>query len=569
MKNFLLTIFVSLTLVGLSFGQTTLVDFETVADPLVEPFDITSYTSAVANPDGTGSVGKVVKDGSKSWGGINVYFGGDVQFTGTNDTLSIDFYTTDAGNNDTIYFTLQLFQRGGGSTTIQVDAYYVDAVTTTTGVWRTLKFAIPDGTTGIYNQMVIFFGWSNSNDGDTYYFDNVVAPGFTAYTSTDVTFNITDKFNNATDVQLFIEGTEATLTQTDNVYSNTTSLDPYTVLVGESVGIYEVVYSHMANGVEVRDTTSFVCGNTTGSQELLQLIIVEAPEDGTALAISVGTTPPTIDGTVDAVWANAKTHTHQERSWWGSPTGLYSSWKIMWDIDNVYLLYIVEDATPYNANANNYENDCVETFFDMNQSAGTPFDADDYQIRTIRGLDTWTGSVDATWGADVSRAQDTTDEGYTIEMAIPWSSLSASLLPLAGTEFNYDGCVADVGASGGARLYRESWTTNSDIAYLNTVDYGTITLSALTNEGSTAIRNTEVSNLSVYPNPANNQLTISSELELSSISIVDITGRVVNSISSINSNYTVLNVNNLTEGIYIVKVTDVEGNSSSQKIRVY
>ncbi len=180
----------------------------------------------------------------------------------------------------------------------------------------------------------------------------------------------------------------------------------------------------------------------------------------------------------------------------------------MWDIDNLYLLYVVEDATPYNGNVDAvYQNDCMETFFDMNQSASTPYDADDWQIRTIRGLDTWTGSANVTdtWGADVQRGQSSMadDAGYIIELAIPWTSLSATFLPIIGTKFNYDCSVADVDVGGGTRLYRESWTTAEDIAYMNTRDFGTITLSDLTNEnGGTAVRDHKTVNVSVYPNPA-------------------------------------------------------------------
>ena len=571
MKKFITTIMVLSTVAFLAYGQDTLLDFESVTDPLIEPFDVTSYESAVANPDGAGSVGKVVKDGEKFWGGINIYFGGDVQFSGT-DTFKIDFYTADAGTNDSILFKFQLFNRYGGVTTVEVDEFYSDAGDATVGTWKTLEYVLPDTLSGYsYNQMVIFFGWSYSSDGDAYYFDNIVAPGFTAYSNTDVTFNITDKFDNATDVKLFVDGAEKTLTKTDNVYSNTTSLAPYTILVGESVGSYEIVYSHVADGSEVRDTTEIFVGNSSGAQEVLQLIIVEEQEDGTALAISVGTTPPTIDGVVDAVWSNANAHSNQERSWWGSPTGMYSTWKVMWDIDNIYMLYIVEDETPYNANANNYENDCVETFFDMNQSATTPYDADDFQIRTIRDLDNWTGSanVDATWAADVERGQVADANGYTIEMAIPWLSLSATFLPIADATFNYDVTVADVGALGGARLYRESWGTANDNAYFDTKDFGTVTLSALTNEGGTAVKVNEVSNLSVYPNPATGVVSINADNAISMVKIIDMTGRVINTVSNINNNNLEINVSELSSSIYIMEVTDYKGNISTTKLRVY
>ncbi len=102
------------------------------------------------------AVGKLVKAGWAFWGGINVYFGGDVVFTGAGDKFTIDFYTENAGINDSILFRFQLFNRYGGVETIEVDAYYTDANDTQVGSWKTLEFALPDGAEGSYNQMVIF-----------------------------------------------------------------------------------------------------------------------------------------------------------------------------------------------------------------------------------------------------------------------------------------------------------------------------------------------------------------------------------------------------------------------------
>lgn len=572
MKNFIFSLLFVLAFVTGAIGQTTLVDFETVSDPLVEPFNLTSYTNGVANPDGTGFVGEAVKDGDAFWGGINIYFGGDIDLSAAGDKFSIDFYTEDAGANDSILFKFQLFNRYGGSSTVEVDAYYSDANDPTVGAWKTLEFAIPDSISGSYNQMVIFFGWTYSSDGDTYYFDNVVAPGYTAYGNTDVTFNITDKFNNTQNLQLFIDGTESTLTQTDNVYSVTESLASYNVTVGQDQGMYEVVYSYDAFGETVRDTTSLTVGNSTGAQEVTKIIVVEEVEDGTANAISVDGTAPVIDGVIDDVWGNAKMHGLQSNGWWGSATPLYSYYKVMWDISNVYILNYVEDATPHNGGANPWDNDNVELFFDMNQSSSDTFDGDDFQIRCVRGLDTWTGSanVDATWAEPVERAQAemANNAGYIIEWAIPWTSLSSSFLPLTSTEFNFDVIAADDADGVGGRDYLTAWNTNADQNYYSTTLYGTITLSDMTNE--VAINDVApVPGLSLYPNPVANQLYIQAGNTIKDVVIYDVVGRETNTINNVDNKSVVLNVSDLNNNsIYIVKVIDNQGNISSRKITV-
>ncbi len=588
MKNYLLTTLFMFALVISAMGQTgdTLVDFEKVQDPLVDPFDLASYENTVANPDQTGNtsdyVGEAVKImdpndpwGYAFWGGINIYLGGDVVFSGSDDKFTIDFYTEDPGVNDTILFKMELFNRYDGSVeTITADAYYTDENDTDVGSWKTLEFDIPDGTTGSYNQMVIFFGWAYSNNEDTYYFDNVVAPGYSAYGTTDVTFEITDKFNNAEDVKLFIDGSEATLDQTDNVYTHTTSLESYNVTVGQSQGIYEIVYSHMDTFMEeeVRDTTELVVGNSTGTQKVTQLIIVEEPEDGTADAINVGDTPPTIDGEVDAIWDSAKTHTLQKRGWWGSPTGLYSMWKVMWDIDNIYLLYMIEDDTPHaqNLDANQWINDNVETFFDMDQSASTDFDNNDWQIRTIRGSDIWTGSANVTdtWAEDLERAQSEMEnnKGYIVEMAIPWESLSSSFVPLDGAEFNYDACVSDVTQDGGTRAYRESWTTVGDSAYYSTADYGTITLVEEEDTTETGIQVPEsLRNVKMYPNPAQTHISLENLKDVKTVSICNVLGATIEEVT-VDDERMNINVKGLNEGIYFVILRDEKGRSNTLKL---
>ncbi len=105
---------------------------------------------------------------------------------------------------------------------------------------------------------------------------------------------------------------------------------------------------------------------------------------------------------------------------------------------------------------------------------------------------------------------------------------------------------------------------------MNTEDFGTITLSADTVEGGpTAIFDREVTNVTVYPNPASDQVSIRADVRIDSYSIMDLTGRTVRSASAINDFNAVLNVSDLNEGVYIIRVTDIEGGAAIQKIRVF
>lgn len=581
MKNFLLFTVMNIALVFSAIGQTTLVDFETTS-PYVEPFDI-SYDGTVVNPDASGintsdSVGKITKIsydwGFASWGGINIPLGGEIQLTGS-EQFSVDFYTdAPVPENDSIFFTLEFKNMFDGTVQqFQSHAYYMETGDTTNNTWKTLNFEIPDTISGAYDHIVIFFGWEGVPSGNVVYYDNIVAPGFSEYTESTVNFTIRDKFNNATDVSLFINGAEATLTQTDNEYSTSETLSSsYSILDGGEPNYHEIVYSYGAIDSTINDTMNLLAG---ADQEVFKLIIVEEPEDGTADAKNVGDNPPIIDGTVDAVWDSAKTHTMQKRNWWGSPTGLYSMWKIMWDIDNVYLLYMIEDDTPHahNLQESVYINDNVETFFDMNQSASNGFDSDDWQIRTIRGSDLWTGSSNVTenWTANVERAQSEMENnaGYIIEMAIPWSSLSSSFLPLEGAEFNYDCVTSDVTQQGGTRAYRESWATAGDSAYFSTADYGTITLVGSDDSDDTTDTGIQVPetlrNVRMYPNPVKENLSLENLEDVQSISIYNVLGASVKKVV-VQEERMDLNVAELSKGLYFVIFRDEKGNKSSHKL---
>ncbi|MGY5355930.1 T9SS type A sorting domain-containing protein [Wenyingzhuangia sp. IMCC45467] len=78
--------------------------------------------------------------------------------------------------------------------------------------------------------------------------------------------------------------------------------------------------------------------------------------------------------------------------------------------------------------------------------------------------------------------------------------------------------------------------------------------------------NTLEKGLNIYPNPTSNVINISNinEIEISDITLIDVTGNVL-----YNSNTTTpINVQNLNNGIYILKITATSGNILTKKIIV-
>lgn len=69
--------------------------------------------------------------------------------------------------------------------------------------------------------------------------------------------------------------------------------------------------------------------------------------------------------------------------------------------------------------------------------------------------------------------------------------------------------------------------------------------------------------LSIYPNPTTDFLNINSEIAISELKISDINGRIINNLQFIDDK---LNVGELQKGIYFIKITDINGNISTEKI---
>ncbi len=72
---------------------------------------------------------------------------------------------------------------------------------------------------------------------------------------------------------------------------------------------------------------------------------------------------------------------------------------------------------------------------------------------------------------------------------------------------------------------------------------------------------------SVYPNPANNFVTISAnDLNINSIELSDINGRVIKNISTIGSQVEV-NISDLAQGVYMMKISSNEGIATKKIVK--
>ncbi len=114
-------------------------------------------------------------------------------------------------------------------------------------------------------------------------------------------------------------------------------------------------------------------------------------------------------------------------------------------------------------------------------------------------------------------------------------------------------------APAGATILRASFRnySNSSDLYIDNV---------VLSDGTSSVKNNNIAGLSVYPNPATgNTLYITSHNSVEkSVVVFDVLGKQVINATTVNG---VVNIANLTAGVYIVKVTE-EGKTATRKLVV-
>ena len=78
--------------------------------------------------------------------------------------------------------------------------------------------------------------------------------------------------------------------------------------------------------------------------------------------------------------------------------------------------------------------------------------------------------------------------------------------------------------------------------------------------------NDALNSISVYPNPFEGEIRLSSEVSFDEVIITDITGKIIKTISNINSNELIINTDTFNSGIYLLKISDQSGNYRTEKI---
>ena len=205
----------------------------------------------------------------------------------------------------------------------------------------------------------------------------------------------------------------------------------------------------------------------TGGGALPKCGIVTLAEQPKYAEATKTETPITIDGDIDAAWADANTIDVNTYSMGNGATAVS---KMLWDENYFYVLTEVTDPVLSVASANAYEQDTVEVFFDENNHKTSSYESDDIQCR-INYENDKTVTDGRSTDAFLSGTKKT-DKGYIVEVAIPYTIGSFHADQIVG----FDVQVNDDGTGDGKRTSMANWNDLTGQGYINTSGFGVLKL---------------------------------------------------------------------------------------------
>jgi hypothetical protein len=147
---------------------------------------------------------------------------------------------------------------------------------------------------------------------------------------------------------------------------------------------------------------------------------------------------------------------------------------VSWDNDSLALKIQMLDTTPFDDSANNWDDDSIEIYLDLNNGKTATYQNDDFGIVVARHAGnnvTGIGTNLNVAAVTVTRTTDAT--GYTLLIGVPWSALNNASYP-AGKTIGFDIAVND-DTDGGARN-AQMMLFGTEQNYMNTSQFGTLNI---------------------------------------------------------------------------------------------
>ncbi|SNU09095.1 Endo-1,4-beta-xylanase, GH35 family [Lachnospiraceae bacterium] len=140
--------------------------------------------------------------------------------------------------------------------------------------------------------------------------------------------------------------------------------------------------------------------------------------------------------------------------------------KLLWDEENLYVLFDVKDKVLNDSSEDDYQQDSIEVFIDETNSRAGSYDAGDKQYR-VSFNNKLSFNGEKCLEEYITSSAKTTDDGYIVTAAIKWSEIT----PEAGTEIGLELQINDAG-SDGTRRGTMSWADDTGTCYMNPSMFG-------------------------------------------------------------------------------------------------
>jgi hypothetical protein len=274
-----------------------------------------------------------------------------------------------------------------------------------------------------------------------------------------------------------------------------------------------------------------------------------------------------VDGLTDDLWNLLEDHpiTYQiDGSKYPSTSDCSGSFKAFWNKDTLYVMIFALDDTLYTRDNTVYLNDGFEIYLNVDHTKDTLYTENCYQFRFTPGSHAITGR----WGLNVW-TPPTVDfaihinagSGRTIEAVFPLADLGNESPVAEGDSMGFEIEILD--NDGYGREHVMSWNNNLHMAYYDPTHMGTI---IYTENTITSFKNPEVSNISVYPNPASDHVLVQSPKEFSEVAIYSAQGQRMYEKTGLSATHFSLDVNSFKAGIYILNVKMKDGTYVKYKL---
>lgn len=282
--------------------------------------------------------------------------------------------------------------------------------------------------------------------------------------------------------------------------------------------------------------------------------------------------PVTIDGQAnEAIWSSPSVTWQSCNISLGGvdPAGYAAKFKAVYDVNNLYLFFNVEDATfvPFDGTMSDTNADNIELYFgptDVRATVAAPAwnPATDSQLRLQPGS---TAPANRASGGGYSKTFIYTNQitgfqystvqvagGYNVEVVVPWEIVvpDAYVGNIAeGKAINFDVNAANCISTTSGRKVIMSWSCIDYNAWKQTVYYGNMNFKGLAL--AAGVENTKASDIKY--SVQNNQLQLVNVSDNSQVDIYDLSGRLAKSVQYKGAK---INVADMSAGLYFVRINN-------------